>query len=172
MSFVNPSEEAIAALLARTNTIAVVGLSPDPNRPSYGVAMAMQRWGYRVLPVNPTAAVILNEPTFPTLTALVESHGIPDLVDVFRRPEHVAAVVDECLALGVRAIWLQEGVIDEAAALKAEAAGATVVMDRCLLKVRAALAEAVDAGDEDEGEEGTGPDRPDPLDLAEDSALP
>jgi len=171
MAFVNPSEEAIAGLLARTNTIAVVGLSPDPNRPSYGVAMAMQRWGYRMFPVNPTAAVILNEPTFPSLTALVESHGIPDLVDVFRRPEHVASVIDECLSLGVRAIWLQEGVIDEAAALKAEAAGVTVVMDRCLLKVRAALAQAIEEGDEGD-DQPTEPIRPDPLDLAEDSALP
>ncbi len=132
MAFRNPSAEAIRALLLRARTIAVVGLSPDPDRPSYSVALYMQRAGYRIVPVRPAGGVLLGEKAYDRLA------DIPfpvDIVDVFRAPKHVAAHVAEALALaGNPAIWLQEGVIDEAAASKAQQAGRLVVMDRCLLK--------------------------------------
>ena len=110
-------------------TIAVVGLSSDPSRASYGVARYMQRYGYQVIPVNPNETEILGEKAYPSLRDLPEP---PDVVDVFRRPEHVAGVVDEAIAAGAKAIWLQLGVIDEKAAQKAREAGLLVVMDRCL----------------------------------------
>jgi uncharacterized protein len=109
--------------------IAVVGLSSDPSRASYGVARYMQRHGYQVIPVNPNESEILGERAYPSLSDLAEP---PDVVDVFRRPEHVAAVVDEAIAVGAKAVWLQLGVIDEQAAQKARDAGLLVVMDRCI----------------------------------------
>ena len=109
--------------------IAVVGLSSDPSRASYGVARYMQRHGYQVIPVNPNESEILGERAYPSLSDLAER---PDVVDVFRRPEHVAAVVDEAIEVGAKAIWLQLGVIDEQAAQKARDAGLLVVMDRCI----------------------------------------
>ncbi len=109
--------------------IAVVGLSSDPSRASYGVARYMQRHGYQVIPVNPNEAEILGEKAYPGLPDLPEP---PEVVDVFRRPEHVAGVVDEAIAAGAKAIWLQLGVIDKQAAQKARNAGLLVVMDRCI----------------------------------------
>jgi uncharacterized protein len=109
--------------------IAVVGLSSDPSRASYGVARYMQRHGYQVIPVNPNESEILGVRAYPSLSDLAEP---PDVVDVFRRPEHVAAVVDEAIAVGAKAVWLQLGVIDEQAAQKARDAGLLVVMDRCI----------------------------------------
>jgi len=109
--------------------IAVVGLSSDPSRASYGVARHMQRHGYQVIPVNPNESEILGVRAYPSLSDLAEP---PDVVDVFRRPEHVAAVVDEAIAVGAKAVWLQLGVIDEQAAQKARDAGLLVVMDRCI----------------------------------------
>jgi len=142
MSFTNPSRENIDRLLAESRNIAVVGLSDNPVRTSYGVSAAMQSWGYRILPVNPSIRESLGERAFGSLAEAVASlpsgQGI-DLVNVFRRPEHVAEVVDECVALGLPAIWLQEGVVDEAAAVRARDAGITVVMDRCIMKDRARM---------------------------------
>lgn len=142
MSFTNPSRENIDRLLAESRNIAVVGLSDNPARTSYGVSAAMQSWGYRILPVNPSIRESLGERAFGSLAEAVASlpsgQGI-DLVNVFRRPEHVAEVVDECVALGLPAIWLQEGVVDEAAAVRARDAGITVVMDRCIMKDRARM---------------------------------
>ena len=142
MSFTNPSRENIDRLLAESRNIAVVGLSDNPARTSYGVSAAMQSWGYRILPVNPSIRESLGERAFGSLAEAVASlpsgQGI-DLVNVFRRPEHVAEVVDECIALGLPAIWLQEGVVDEAAAVRARDAGITVVMDRCIMKDRARM---------------------------------
>ena len=142
MSFTNPSRENIDRLLAESRNIAVVGLSDNPARTSYGVSAAMQSWGYRILPVNPSIRESLGERAFGSLAEAVASlpsgQGI-DLVNVFRRPEHVAEVVDECIALGLPAIWLQEGVVDEAAAVWARDAGITVVMDRCIMKDRARM---------------------------------
>ena len=141
--FRNPPPDAIAALLRRVRTIAVVGLSADPSRPSHGVARSLQRFGYRIIPVTPGAERILGERCVPTLDRLgevLEPGERVDLVDVFRRPEHVAAIVDECIRLGLPALWLQDGVVDEAAARRARAAGILTVMDRCVFRDRAALA--------------------------------
>ncbi|MFH1851203.1 MAG: CoA-binding protein [Candidatus Neomarinimicrobiota bacterium] len=112
-------------------TIAVVGLSATAGRPSYNVAAYLQAHGYRIIPVNPGQTEILGEKAYPDLKNIP---GAVDVVDVFRRPEHVAAVVDETLAIGARALWLQDGVIDETAAKKAEDAGLLVVMDDCMLR--------------------------------------
>ena len=129
--FANPSSEEIRKLLQRVKTIAVVGLSASPNRPSYGVARSLQGFGYRVIPVNPALADVLGERSYPSLRDLPEP---VDLVDVFRDPSHVAAIVDECIDLKLPALWLQDGVIDSTAALRAQAAGLTVVMDRCIYR--------------------------------------
>jgi hypothetical protein len=140
--FVNPSAEEIAQLLRSAHTIAVVGLSPDRTRPSHGVARAMQRFGYRIIPVTPAAESILGEPAVPSLDQLSEvlsGDERVDIVDVFRRPEHVAGIVSDCIRLKMPALWLQEGVIDHAAAERALQAGIFTVMDRCIFKVRAAL---------------------------------
>ncbi len=127
--FANPAPDQIRSLLREVNTIAVVGLSPRPERPSHRVSRAMQGFGYRIVPVRPAVSEILGEKAYARLSELP---FVPDLVDVFRASDEVAAIVDECIALGVRRIWLQDGVIDEAAAARAVAAGITVVMDRCV----------------------------------------
>jgi len=129
--FQNPSPEEIRALLGKVKTIAVLGLSDNPERPSYRVAKAMQGYGYRIVPVRPGQRQVLGETAYARLADLPE---LPDLVDVFRAPEHVPAIVDECIARGVRHLWLQEGVVNEAAAERARAAGMVVVMDRCIWK--------------------------------------
>jgi hypothetical protein len=131
MPFVNPPPDEIRALLRRVRTIAVVGLSPRPDRPSHTVARALQRFGYRIVPVRPAVGEVLGEKAYARLA------DIPfpvDLVDVFRAAEHIPGVVDECLAIGAPAIWIQEDIVHEAAAEKARAAGLTVVMDRCIYK--------------------------------------
>lgn len=131
MAFKNPSGEEIGRLLAGAKTIAVVGLSPQPDRPSHGVAAAMQRFGYRIVPVRPAVDEVLGEKAYPDLDHLP---GPVDIVDVFRAPEHVDAIVDQCIAHKLPALWLQEGVVNEAAAERARHAGITVVMDRCIYK--------------------------------------
>jgi predicted CoA-binding protein len=123
--------EQIRELLRGARTIAVVGLSDDPMRASYDVSDYMQSQGYRVIPVNPRIAESLGEKSYPTLSDVPEKI---DIVNVFRRSEFVGGVVDEAIRLQLPAIWMQEGVIDEAAAEKARAAGIFVVMDRCILK--------------------------------------
>ncbi|HEY9147934.1 MAG TPA: CoA-binding protein [Gammaproteobacteria bacterium] len=131
MAFSNPTPEEIKTLLQHVKTIAVVGLSPKPARPSHGVAKSMQGFGYRIIPVRPAVDEVLGEKAWPDLYALPEK---PHLVNVFRAPEYVDAIVDACIELGIKAIWLQDGVINEAAAEKAKAAGITVVMDRCIYR--------------------------------------
>ena len=126
------SPEELRALLRDAKTIAVVGLSPKPYRPSHGVARYLQRAGYRIIPVNPQHEDILGERCYATLTAAAREHAI-DVVDVFRRSAFAGAVVDEALALRPRLIWLQQGVVDDAAAERARAAGVPFVMDRCLM---------------------------------------
>jgi len=131
MTFVNPGDEALRALLKTVKTIAVVGLSPQPARPSYRVALAMQHYGYRIVPVRPLVDEVLGERAYASLA------DIPfkvDLVDVFRAAEHAPGIVEQCLALHLPAIWIQEGIVHDAAAQHAQAAGMTVVMDRCILK--------------------------------------
>jgi predicted CoA-binding protein len=140
--FENPPAEAIAKLLREAHIIAVVGLSADRTRPSHGVARALQRFGYRIIPVNPSAESILGEPAVANLEQLADVLGPDervDIVDVFRRREHVAGIVDDCIRLKLPALWLQEGVVDQAAAARAVQAGIFTVMDRCLFKERAAL---------------------------------
>lgn len=125
------TNDEIGALLKRAKTIAVVGLSDSPLRPSHGVSAYMQTQGYRIIPVNPTIHGALGEKAVATLADVKEK---VDIVDIFRRSEFVAEVVDEAIQLGVPAIWMQEGVVHEQAAEKARKAGIFVVMDRCILK--------------------------------------
>lgn len=127
-------ERTITNILKDCRTIAVVGLSSNPARPSFGVASYMQAQGYRVLPVNPNETTVLGEPSFPSLAAVP---GAIDLVNIFRKSEEVLPIVDEAIARGAKAIWMQEGVVNEAAAHRAEQAGLLVVMDRCWLKEHA-----------------------------------
>jgi predicted CoA-binding protein len=127
------SEQAIRRILEECRTIAVVGLSSNPLRPSHGVARYMQQQGYRVIPVNPNETEVLGERAYPSLMDVPEP---VDLVDVFRRPAEAGKAVDDAIRVGAKAVWLQEGVIDEAAARRALDAGLLVVMDRCWLKER------------------------------------
>lgn len=134
--FENPSPEEIRGLLERVKTIAVVGLSNKNHRPSYRVAKALQDFGYRIIPVNPTVDEVLGEGAYPGLSEVPDTI---DLVDVFRAPQYVAGIVDDCIDLRLPALWLQEGVVDEDAALRAREAGMVVVMDRCIYKDYARL---------------------------------
>src|ERR1700690_702572 len=127
--------DPIFDLLSRVKTIAVVGLSDSPMRPSHGVSAYMQSQGYKIIPVNPQIAEALGEISYPSLLDVpIEVAKQIDLVDVFRRPEFVDEIVDQAIQLKIPAIWLQEDVINERAAAKARAAGMFVVMDLCILK--------------------------------------
>ena len=123
----------VLEMLKRAKTIAVVGLSNDTSRPSYRVSTYLQSKGYRVVPVNPKFSEVLGEKAYPSLSEAAKVEEI-DIVDVFRRPEAVPAIVDEVVALKLPALWLQETVVHEEAAEKARKAGVLVVMDRCILK--------------------------------------
>jgi len=123
--------DPIGELLKRAKTIAVVGLSNSPLRPSYGVSAYMQTHGYRIIPVNPRIQGALGEKAYPSLLDVPDKI---DIVNVFRRPEYVEETVDQAIQLKVPAIWMQEEVINEKAAAKAREAGIFVVMDRCILK--------------------------------------
>jgi predicted CoA-binding protein len=112
-------------------TVAVVGLSPDPNRPSHKVASYLAQHGYEIIPVNPNAHEILGRPSYPDLQSLPQS---VEIVDIFRRSEEVMPIVDEAIKIGAKAVWMQEGVINEAAAARARDAGLLVVMDKCMRK--------------------------------------
>jgi predicted CoA-binding protein len=143
MPFRNPAQDHISSLLQRAKTVAVVGLSDNPQRPSYEVAEALRAFGYRVIPVNPRLAVWEGVRAVPSLDCLSNVLGPDervDIVNVFRRPQHVSAIVDDCIRLTLPALWLQLGVIDVAAAERAQAAGLTVVMDRCIKVERMRLA--------------------------------
>lgn len=129
--FENPDAQARCALLKKVKTIAVIGLSPNPARPSHGVSRAMQGYGYRVIPVHPAAQEILGERAYARLADIPQP---VDLVDVFRKSEFIDGIVDECLALGVKALWIQEGIVNEPAAARARAGGMMVVMDRCIYR--------------------------------------
>lgn len=135
MNFQNPSPDDIKALLSQVKTIAVVGLSPKPERPSFAVARAMQTFGYRIVPVRPAVDAVLGEKAYARLA------DIPfpvDVINVFRESAAIPGVVEEVLAaqptLAAQALWIQEGIFHAAAAEKARAAGLTVVMDRCIYK--------------------------------------
>lgn len=122
--------DPIADILKRAKTIAVVGLSDNPLRPSHGVAAYLQSHGYHIIPVNPEIQTSLGEKSYPSLLDVPEKI---DVVDIFRRPEFVEEVVDQAIQLKVPTVWMQEEVIHEKAAQKARQAGLFVVMDRCIL---------------------------------------
>jgi uncharacterized protein len=126
-----PHPDPIRDLLAQAKTIAVVGLSDSPLRPSHGVSAYMQAQGYKIIPVNPAIEEALGERSYRSLADVPEKI---DLVNIFRRPEFVDEVVDQAIKLKIPAVWMQEEVINEAAAAKARKAGLFVVMDRCILK--------------------------------------
>lgn len=136
MPFSNPGTNEICQLLHQVRSIAVVGLSPNEARPSFRVARGLQGLGYRIIPVRPLVKEVLGEQAYPDLASLPE---LPDIVEVFRAAEHVPAIVDSCIKLGIRKLWLQEGVVHEEAALRAQQAGITVVMDRCMWRDRTQL---------------------------------
>ena len=125
-----PIVDPITDILQRARTIAVVGLSDNPLRPSHGVAAYLQSQGYRIIPVNPEIRESLGEKSYPSLLDVPEKI---DIVDIFRRPEFVEEVVDQAIQLKVPAVWMQEEIVHERAAQKARQAGISVVMDRCIL---------------------------------------
>jgi len=133
--FTNPTVDEIKILLKETKTIAVIGLSPKPKRPSHSVSKTMQGFGYQIIPVRPAVDEVLGE------KAYVDLESIPkdllekiDMVDVFRAPEKISPIIDACINLKISLIWLQDGVVNEAEAMRAQAAGITVVMDRCVYR--------------------------------------
>jgi predicted CoA-binding protein len=131
-----PTSDAAERILRQARTIAVVGLSPDPRRPSHGVARYLQRAGYRIIPVNPNVGEVLGERAYARLRDVPDPI---DVVDVFRRSEFVGPIVDEAIAIKAPAIWLQDGVVDEEAARRGRAAGLEVIMDDCMMRRHAAL---------------------------------
>jgi hypothetical protein len=118
-------------ILKSSRVIAVVGLSSNPERPSYEVATYLKEQGYRIIPVNPRENKVLDEVAYPDLYSVPES---VDVVDIFRRPEEVPAIVEQAIKIGAKAVWMQEGVVNEAAATQARQAGLLVVMDKCMRK--------------------------------------
>jgi uncharacterized protein len=126
----NPSDDPILDLLRNSKTIAVVGLSSNPTRPSNGVAAYLQSAGYRIIPVNPNESGVLGEKSYPRLEDIPEPI---DIVDVFRRPENVPPIADSAIAIRAKILWLQLGIENAAAAAKAQAAGLTVIENACLL---------------------------------------
>ena len=133
------TEDEVRSILEGARTIAVVGLSDNPMRPSHGVARYLRASGYRIVPVNPNLRELWGEPAYPDLRAVAAAGLRIDLVDVFRDPALVGPIVDDAIAIGAPAIWFQEGVVNEPAAAKARAAGLRVVMDRCTMKDHARL---------------------------------
>lgn len=131
MSFTNPGPDAIREMLKDVKTIAVVGFSPRPGRPSNNISRSMQRYGFRIIPVRPGISEGLGEKAYRDLASVPDPI---DLVNVFRAGEFIPAIVDDCLRLGLKKVWMQEGAVDEEAAERARAAGMAVVMDRCILR--------------------------------------
>lgn len=136
MAHQNPSDAEIRELLTSANSIAVVGASSNPGRPSHGIFGQLLRAGYRVVPVNPNETSVLGQRAY---ASLADVPGPIDIVDVFRRPEHTPGIADEAVAIGARALWLQSGVISEEAARRARAGGLMVIMDACIGVVHSLL---------------------------------
>ena len=133
--FTNPPLSEIENILKECKTIAVVGLSPKNKRPSHGVAKAMQGFGYRIIPVRPVVDEVLGEKAYTDLDSIPEELLKKiDIVDIFRAPEKITPIIDACIKLRVPLIWLQDGVVNEKEALRAQQAGITVVMDRCVYR--------------------------------------
>jgi uncharacterized protein len=126
-----PKSDSIRELLLRAKTIAVVGLSDSPLRPSHGVSAYMQAQGYKIIPVNPTITEALGEKSF---ASLLDAPVKIDIVNIFRRPDFVEPIVDQAIQLKIPSVWMQEGVVNEKAAEKARKAGMFVAMDLCILK--------------------------------------
>ncbi|MDH5324695.1 MAG: CoA-binding protein [Gammaproteobacteria bacterium] len=131
MSFTNPTTEDIKTLLRQAQRIAIVGLSPKTSRPSHTVAKALQQFGYEIVPVRPAVDHVLGEKAY---ADLMQVPGEIHIVDVFRHPDSIAPIVDACIKRGVPVLWLQDGVVNEIEAQRAQAAGITVVMDRCIYR--------------------------------------
>ncbi len=131
-----PQEAAIKKILKQSRVIAVVGLSPDPEKPSHGVASYLKSRGYKIIPVNPAVGEVLGEKSYPDLKSVSEKI---DAVNIFRRPESVPQIVEDAIKAGAKSVWMQEGVVHEEAARKAKEAGLLVVMDRCMMKEHAKL---------------------------------
>lgn len=129
--YLNPSAKEIDEILDNSKVVAVVGLSSNPDRPSYCVAFYLKGRGYKIIPVNPKEKEILGEKAYPALKEIPQK---VDIVDIFRQPEFVLPVVEDAIAVGAKVIWMQEGVINNQAALKASEHGLKVIMDRCILK--------------------------------------
>jgi hypothetical protein len=136
MSFQNPSQSEISDLLRRSRRIAVVGLSGNPDRPAYRVSQYLIDRGYEIIPVNPQETEILGKKAYTSLGAI---GGDVDIVDVFRRSDQTDPIIDEAIKVGAKAVWLQEGVVNEDGALRAQLAGLVVVQDRCIKKELAKL---------------------------------
>ncbi|MBL4849984.1 MAG: CoA-binding protein [Planctomycetes bacterium] len=136
MAWQNPEDATLRAILERTRTIALVGASSKSERPSHGVMRYLLSAGYEVIPIRPGGGEVLGLPCVASLTDLDEP---PDLIDVFRASEHVAGIVEAAIALQAPVVWLQDGVVDEAAAGRAQEAGLIVVMDECTLRVHRRL---------------------------------
>ena len=126
-----PSDKQIKEILQKYKKAAMVGLSSDQTRPSNAVARYLKGKGFKIIPVNPNESEILGEKTYPDLSSIPE--GV-EIVDIFRRPEHVPPIVDQAIKIGAKVVWMQEGVINHSAVLKAWQNGITVVMDRCMAK--------------------------------------
>lgn len=135
MAFENPSGERIKEILENSKTIAVVGLSDNPERASYMISEAMQRIGYRIIPINPNASEILGETCYPSLSDINEP---VDIVNVFRRSEYIVPIAEETVRIQAKVLWFQQGIVNEEAAGIAEKEGIEVIMDRCI-KVMAAI---------------------------------
>jgi predicted CoA-binding protein len=125
--------EVIHTMVTESKTIAVIGLSDNPGKPSNYVPAYMQQHGYKIYPVNPSVPEVLGEKSYATLTDLVAAGHKPDIVNVFRLPKFIPAIVDEMLQLGLKNIWVQQGIVNLEAATKAEAGGIHVVMDHCIM---------------------------------------
>lgn len=135
MTFINPDSSEIKLFLQKIKTIAVLGLSPRENRPSYQVAQSLQNFSYTIIPVRPAVDKVLGQKAYPDLESLIRTATIEiDLVDVFRASQYVENIVEQCIDLKIPAIWLQDGVINHQAALRAKNAGIFTVMDRCIYR--------------------------------------
>lgn len=133
--FINPSLDVIRDILKNTKTIAVVGLSPNPKRPSHTVSKAMQGFGYQIIPVRPAVDEVLGEKAYVDLESIPEDlRKKIDMVNVFRAAEKITPIIDACIKLKIPLIWLQDGVVNETEALKAKKAGIKVIMDRCVYR--------------------------------------
>jgi predicted CoA-binding protein len=130
-SYINPSDQQIKGILQKYKNVVVVGLSSNPVRPSNAVARYLQGKGYKIIPVNPKETEVLGEKSYPDLLSIPEK---VEIVDVFRKPEHVPAIVDEAVKVGAKIVWMQEGVVNHPAAFSASQRGIIVIMDRCMAK--------------------------------------